>query len=302
MKKFDIHMHTTYSDGVNSVQNLLKLATKTQLELIAITDHNNVDAHIEIANNDYSNLFAGKIVKGVEIYSYYKGKVVEFLVYDFDIDEMKSFLDNSYDAKWNRNRIDTVLEKLKKAAKKIGITFNNEFSINTVGECGKFFNHMKQFKENEKFFAPEIWSYEKSFFRKEVCNSDSPFYVDYAEFYISPKDLIEKSHQFNGKIFLAHPFEYKFSQEDFNEFLNDLKNWNIDGIECYYPKFEKHEIEQVLNFAKDNNLLVCGGSDYHGGTRINKLGVITEKVKIDYNNYTWLNNMENINKLRREDA
>ena len=296
MQKLDIHMHTTYSDGSDTVAELLKQAQQLGLVLLSITDHNNVDAHVEISTHDYATIFSGKIVKGVEIYSYYKGKVVEFLVYDYDLNKMKAFLDDTYNQSWNKNRIDTVLAKLKAAATKKGVVFDQNFTIETVGECAQFFKHMRARPENEKFFAPSVWSGEKTFFRKEVCDPNSPWYVDYGEFYIKPKQLIKAVHEMEGKIFLAHPFEYKFSQEVNIEFWNLLIEYGMDGIEAYYPKFEKEEIEQILTFAKQNHLKVCGGSDYHGHNRANKLGHITKKIEVDYQNYAWLDQTNNINK------
>ena len=63
----DLHTHTNYSDGTWDVKKLLAEAEKAKIEVLAITDHDNVKAHLEIRENDYSKIFTGKIIRGVII-------------------------------------------------------------------------------------------------------------------------------------------------------------------------------------------------------------------------------------------
>lgn len=287
MTKIDLHMHTTYSDGANSVKQLLSEATSAKLETISITDHSNVDAYFELQmNNNYTFLYSGKIIKGVEIYSYYEGKVIEFLVYGYDLKRMKNFLDEKYGEKWRDNRVNTVLDKLKAVCNKKGIIFEKDFTIHTsVGECAQFYKHIISFEENKKHIAPIVLSGEKSFFRYEVCNKDSEFYVDYSKFYVQPKELIDFAKKIGGTVFLAHPYYYNFKDTD--KLLNFVKSLGIDGIECYYPTFTKEQVEHLLNYCKINCLKISGGSDYHGGDRPNKLGKLSEK-QIEYKHFNWI--------------
>lgn len=65
-----------------------------------------------------------------------------------------------------------------------------------------------------------------------------------------------------GKVFLPHIYEYKDNSNKILEFI--LSNYTINGIECYYTTFTKEQSNFLLNTCKNKNLLISGGSDYHG--------------------------------------
>lgn len=66
----------------------------------------------------------------------------------------------------------------------------------------------------------------------------------------------------DGKVFLPHIFEYKDNSKKILKFI--LDNYNIDGIECFYTTFSKEQSDFLLNICKEKNILISGGSDYHG--------------------------------------
>ncbi len=68
-------------------------------------------------------------------------------------------------------------------------------------------------------------------------------------------------------MFIPHIFEYK---ENALKILEEiLNNHKIDGIECYYTTFTEEQHRKVLNICKERNLLISGGSDYHGKAKKN---------------------------------
>ena len=301
MKKYDLHMHTTYSDGTLSVPEILNLSTQKKLDVISITDHNNVDAYFELQQKNYSHIYNGKIIKGVEIYSYYQGKVIEFLVYDYNLTKMQQFLLKHYSKEWSNNRINYVLDKLKQVATKKGLVFDKDFTIKTdVGECVSFFRHLISFKENKSAFSDDIVSGKKSFFRNEVCNPKSDFYVDYGSFYLSPKQIIDFVKETGGVIFLAHLHEYNLKEP--TKLLDYVRDLGIDGIECFYPTFTKEQIEFLLDYTKKYNLFCSGGSDFHGEKRINQLSVLNDKIKINNKHFIWTKNLLNVNHKQNFDV
>ena len=295
MEQIDLHMHTKYSDGEYTVPEILKVAEERNVKTISITDHNSVGAFLELENNDYSHIFSGKIIRGTEINSFYNGKVVEFLVYDYDLKKMNDFINSRYGHDWSRNKINYVLNHTKSVAKSKGMIFDPNFDIsNSIGETSQFFRHMLTFEENKKLFPKELIENTRLFFRKEICNPKSDFYIDYSKFYLTPKETINFVKQNGGKVFLAHLFEYGF--ENPMELLNHVKDLGVDGIECYHPSFaNKEQCLLALNFAKKNNLLICGGSDFHGPTRPNQIGILNTNIDIDINNFDWVKDAKNIN-------
>jgi predicted metal-dependent phosphoesterase TrpH len=87
----------------------------------------------------------------------------------------------------------------------------------------------------------------------------------------------------------AHPLggegEMHFSVEEFLPKLKEMINFGIKGLECYYSRYNLNEAEFLVKCAKQNNLLISGGSDYHGSNKSNiKIGQLcVENKEIDSN-------------------
>ena len=81
------------------------------------------------------------------------------------------------------------------------------------------------------------------------------------------KEVIEAIHTAGGKAFLAHPFEYKF--EDTIGFIDEIRNIaELDGIEVYHPSSADDDKKDILyEYARNNNLYISGGSDFHGSPK-----------------------------------
>ena len=86
----------------------------------------------------------------------------------------------------------------------------------------------------------------------------------------------------------AHPLggegEKHLSKEEFLPKLVKMKTFGIEGLECYYSRYNLEEIEFLIQCANDNELIVTGGSDYHGSNKtvpIGKLCTDFNKNKID---------------------
>lgn len=79
----DLHMHSVYSDGDKTVEEILKMCEDKKLEYISITDHNTCAAYEDknILNN---NIFSGKIIKGVEMNATFENKNIEILGYNIN--------------------------------------------------------------------------------------------------------------------------------------------------------------------------------------------------------------------------
>jgi predicted metal-dependent phosphoesterase TrpH len=85
---------------------------------------------------------------------------------------------------------------------------------------------------------------------------------------LSPAEAIALIHEAGGLTFLAHPGLLKLSPgERIRERLVVLKTLGLDGVEAYYGKHTLPQIERFLELARDLNLLVTGGSDFHGANK-----------------------------------
>ena len=81
--------------------------------------------------------------------------------------------------------------------------------------------------------------------------------------------VIDIIHESGGLCFLAHPYEYNFP--DVISFIDELRNIvKIDGVECFHPSSElENKSLLLIKYARDNNLFISGGSDYHRDKKLN---------------------------------
>ena len=76
------------------------------------------------------------------------------------------------------------------------------------------------------------------------------------------KEVANLIHSTGGEVFLAHPFDYK--DIDHKKYIEDMYDLGIlDGIECIHTRHSLEQIKFIKNFAKEKNLKISGGSDFH---------------------------------------
>ncbi|MDR1630733.1 MAG: PHP domain-containing protein [Oscillospiraceae bacterium] len=95
----------------------------------------------------------------------------------------------------------------------------------------------------------------------------SPLYIDRSLLYPSLDKTLSAIHDVGGVAFLAHTFAY--SEAIVSELENIIKEYKIDGFECYHTTFTKEQTQYLLQFCNDYNLFKSGGSDFHGENKIN---------------------------------
>ena len=76
--KIDLHLHTTYSDGVYSPEDVVKLSRDNGLDVISLTDHDTAGAYQELGEKETNGL---RIIRGVEITANYDGSEMHILGY-----------------------------------------------------------------------------------------------------------------------------------------------------------------------------------------------------------------------------
>ena len=117
----DLHMHTKYSDGSDSVEEILKKAENKKIEVISITDHDSVNAYYELDENPkLKELYSGKIITGIEMMSSYRGVSIEVLGYGIDYKNIKIPKIDIEEIQKN------ILENMKQVSKKLGLKYNEE--------------------------------------------------------------------------------------------------------------------------------------------------------------------------------
>lgn len=274
----DLHTHTTYSDGTWDVKTLLKNAKENGVELLAITDHDTVKAHLELKENDYSNYFNGKIIPGAEFNCVFNNAKIELLGYNFDVEKMNDWIEKVYNIE---KKIPNLMEEfhlLMNACHKNKIKVDDINYKEGMGwPIDYVYESIKKYPENKKYFSDKEWNDIDHFFRCCTCNIDFPLYIDFSYQTPNAKLVSDEIRKLGGKVFLAHLFTYPL--RDYKKYLDSLVENNIiDGVETYYSNFSNEEIIFIENYCKKNNLYMSAGTDCHGNKKPDR------KIGIGYGN------------------
>ena len=278
----DLHTHTKHSDGSLTTEELLKEAEKTGLKVLSITDHNSVAAYNDLKDYGTRTLFRGKIITGVELTTTYKGEVIEILGYNFNIKKMQELLKENV-LTFEQTQL-KEFELIKKQYRKIGVLFDEAniiFNPKIESSRISFVKEIKKYRENDKFFLfEESLKTNSGFTRNEIFNPKSPLYVNLSSLYPSLEQTIDIIHEADGLAFLAHVYAY--SKNISKDLINIIRNYDLDGIECFHTTFTKEQSRYLVDLCLERNMYMCGGSDFHGTRKKNhNIGTGNSNLNID---------------------
>lgn len=272
MKKYDLHVHTHYSDGFLSPLEILKKAKEKGLKGISITDHDSIDGFLEAEK--YSKKMGVELIPGIEI----QGLESEILGYFFDKED---------------NNLNMLIEKQKRQRKKyiqkklegleeygISIDYKEVLEKSGVGENPNSLHIAKLL--TEKRYVEEIDDAFKEFLKNIPVRLEVPP--------TRCKKIIKVINDAGGKAVLPHPWYLKdFQKKELESFVINRVKEGLLGIEVkgYIPEeleFFKNRkfIDSVLEITKKYELIETGGSDFHGNGAPNdcELGSFTVSEKI----------------------
>lgn len=253
-KIIDMHTHTKYSDGELSPEELIRLALQNKISTIAITDHDTVEG---LKNIDYSmqELKYVTLVPGIELNAKVSKGTMHILGYNIDInnEELNKKLNEVRTN--NANRIISILEQIKRD---YGIIFNYEDLKNL-------------FAANHNLGRPDIaklcvkYGYAVSVqdafnkYLKEINNK-----IRGKNKGLSYQECLSLILNSGGIPVLAHPKTLELNEKELLILLKELMINGLQGIEVYHSTHTKEETNLYLSIASQYNLLISGGSDYHG--------------------------------------
>lgn len=244
----DLHVHTTFSDGLLAPQQVVKKAFELKLKAVAITDHDTVKG-IQPALDAAKSYKGIEVVPGIEFSTEYFGEEVHILGYyiDFCDKNLNEFLTDLQEGR--KKRIYKIVSKLQSL--RIDIFEDEVFAKSKGASIGR--PHVAMVLCDKGY----VNSIEEAF--EKYLSKDAPAYVPKEK--ITPfyaVDLIYKKH---GIPILAHPGLLKNKN-----IVSELISYGIKGIEVIHKDHTKEDIQLYAKLAKDNNLLLTGGSDSHGET------------------------------------
>ena len=252
----DMHVHSNFSDGELTPSELIKKAIENEVGTIAITDHDTLLGNKNIEYSiDKEERKLIKIISGIELTAKTQKGRMHILGYDFDIND--SVL-NSKMQELRNNSLYSVLGILTQLKKDYNIAFDYEDIKNIINREGNI---------GRPHIAKLLIKYG---FVKNVDEAFSKYLVNaqkktqYSKKGISYEECISLINHAGGLAVLAHPNQLKMDDDELEEVLKNLISCGLLGIEVYHSNHSREEVEKYLYLAKKYNLLISGGSDYHG--------------------------------------
>ena len=258
-KYIDLHVHTNYSDGFDSIKEVLRKAKENNVGYISLVEHYNVSSYNEACQlagddivvipgielgADMSKYFVpGQKNKHIcHLLGYYISKDICKLLDKYELDRYECVTNTI--SLLNSQGIEIDLADVianardKKSIGRFDIALTLKalgYSKTATEAYGKYLDH------NDKSYVQ----------RKKL----------------EPEDLVRAIRKYGGVPVLAHPKSLRLSKEELDVFIEKLVKAGLCGIEVYNPNNSEAKRKELLEYCEKYDLIPTCGSDYHGGNR-----------------------------------
>ncbi len=250
MKAVDLHVHSIHSDGTNTTQELVDLACEKNLSAIALTDHDTTEGIAEILS--YAKDKPLEIIPGIEFSTEYLERDIHIL----------GLYINPYNPVFQKH-IKTFQESRDLRNQKmcvrlselgVDITYESlirefEGAILTRAHYARYLLEHGYVKSLREAFERYVGDHCPAFVPREK---------------ITPNQAVSLILEAGGIPVLAHPILYRFSDRVLENLVASLKESGLIGIETIYSTYAPSEERYIRRLADKYQLLITGGSDYHG--------------------------------------
>lgn len=242
--RIDLHTHTTASDGLLSPEQLVDMARNAGVHVLAICDHDSTDG-VDAAVAAGMRLGV-EVIPAVEINTDVDQGEVHVLGYFIDHREvwLQEFLRRLRDGRLHR--AERMVEKLNALGIKVDFARVRALAQGAVGRPHVAWAMVE---------AGTVKSVEEAFDR--YIGRSGPAYVERMK--VTPVEAVQVILRADGIPVLAHP---GWGVQD--AMIASLVDVGLEGIEAYYPEHTPAMQAHYLALAKQHNLLVTGGTDFHG--------------------------------------
>lgn len=265
----DLHCHTRLSDGSLGIDDLIILAKKQGLDTIAITDHDCLAGTVR--GRLIGERHGVNVIPGVELSSAHSksGKKVHILCYLADAPDRLEGL-------CRRN-----LAARKRAGQHMIVRVSRRYPVSTelIVKCATGSTNI--YKQHIMHALMECGLTDSIFgdLYEELFSPESKKNVIVNPRFPEPEEIVEAIHEAGGIAVLAHPDLF-----DNYDILDELIPVGLDGVEVWHPLCPKEKQDYLIDVAARHDLLMTGGSDFHGmytmaGVSIGDVTVPEENVR-----------------------
>lgn len=255
----DLHCHSNYSDGLDSVDELIIKAMAANIKMLALTDHDTlagIDSLIEAKIKHRADI---KIIKGIELTLQWRKYAVHVLGLNLqDTAQLDEIIKSQQQLRLERAKL--ISAKLEE----LGVKDAFE-KVSTLTDKIPARPHFAQLLVAEKVVASENLAF------KNFLGQGKRAYIPMQ--WPSLEEGIRIINKARGDALLAHPLKYKFTNTKLHEIIQDFVKAQGSGIEVISGAMKLGDKKILMNICNKYKLLASTGSDYHGVSRsIVKLG------------------------------
>jgi 3',5'-nucleoside bisphosphate phosphatase len=275
LDRADLHVHSTFSDGTETPQQLIELALQQRMSLLVMCDHDSFDGCSELFQASQNQPLA--VGTGIEVSSIHNGVYMHVLGYGFDLDraradsELNSWLGDMLESFKERNR--SMLEGLNRALREDGvpleqlITWQEVLDLSGLDSPPPAHFQVAMQRKLEKLGIPN--AFDEADRRMGYLRRGGKARPERdLSLYLPVNRLAPKIQELGGVVVVAHPMEYK---DLTRKHLIELKDLGVEGLEIFGGHQKEHPLAKTV--AEWEALcLALGffptcGSDFHGKHR-----------------------------------
>ena len=275
-KYIDLHVHTNYSDGFDSIKEVLRKAKEKNVGYISLVEHYNVSSYNEacqLAGDDI--IVIPGIELGADMSKYFvpgqKNKHICHLLGYYISKDICKLLD-----KYELDRYECVtntISLLNSQGIKIDLAdvIANARDKKSIGrfDIALTLKALGYSKTATEAYGKYLDHNDKSYVQRKK---------------LEPEDLVRAIRKYGGVPVLAHPKSLRLPKEELDVFIEKLVKAGLCGIEVYNPNNSEAKRKELLEYCEKYDLIPTCGSDYHGGNRKPKIEIgrgINDNLLID---------------------
>lgn len=243
--RFDLHAHTTASDGSYEPAELVRTALDRGLDALAITDHDSVDGIV--AARDAAQDTALRLIPAVELSAVHGGRDIHILGFFIDVDDprLAATLAELREARLERAR--AMVSALQQAG--YDVDLDDVLDLSQSGSVGR--SHVARALVRRGHAESVREAFER------FIGRGKPFYVPKPV--STPEAVVACVRSAGGVAVIAHPGITKV-----DDLVGPLATAGLAGIEAYHADHSPEQVAHYVAMAKRLSMIVTGGSDYHG--------------------------------------
>ena len=246
----DLHTHTTASDGQYTPAELVRLAKQRGIQVLAVTDHDTI-AGVDEAMSAGEALGL-RVIRGVELSAIEYGNF-HVLGYGFRVGDTELARLCEKLKKGRDDRKYKIIDFLREKGMDIDLAEVEELAGG--GAIGR--PHFARVLVKHGYVSTNREAFDRYLDTVEFWRKADRYKAD-------SHTCIEAIKSAGGRVSLAHPYQMELPDDKLEALVARLKDWGLDAIECYYPRYTPAQQAFYLHLAEKYRLHQTGGSDFHG--------------------------------------